>query len=357
MDSTSVTRSLTNPDRHQRKLLRIVLVVIAVFSGFIGVLNVVLFSEYQLAIFNFTSALASVAIWFYFQLARNLKSASWFVIVAVLFNLSAFILSTKGAAYSVIWLTVLPPLAFFLLGRKSGSWVTGIVFIATISLLVFFKAELPSLVLSTGAILNIAEVFLILWLLFRFYEGSRQAAFQELHRLSVIDKLTGIHNRASLDSLLEAHIQLAARTSLPLVVMLIDIDHFKQVNDYYGHLKGDMILQQVAAALKSRVRATDDLGRWGGEEFLLMCPDTELEDGIQLAESLRQHTVSTININGEALTLSFGITAIFEHMSANEAIRQADEALYAAKNTGRNRVVVFVPNSSEDECLSDKALL
>lgn len=341
----SATRSLTNPDRHQRKLLRIVLVVIFIFSLLIGSLNVVLFSAYQIAAFNFTSAAASVAIWFYFQFSRNLKAASWLVVAAIVFNLGAFMLAAKGAAYSIIWLTVLPPLAFFLLGRRAGSWVTAIAFVVTLSLLVFFQSQLPTLKFSTGAILNIAEVFIILWLLFRFYEGSRQAAFQELKRLSVIDKLTGIHNRSRLDDLLESHIHLAARTSLPLVVILIDIDHFKQVNDRYGHLRGDAVLLQVATALKSRVRVTDELGRWGGEEFLLLCPDTSLQEGTQLAESLRQYIAGNINIDGEALTLSFGLTEVRQQISANEAIRQADEALYAAKDSGRNRVMVFLQDS------------
>lgn len=341
MKPRAVPSLLSNPDRHQLKLLRIVLAVLFVFSVLIGSLNVLLFNAYQVAAFNFISALAGAAIFGYLHHSRNLTIASWLVIAAILFNLTAFMLAAKGAAYSIIWLTVLPPLAFFLLGRRAGSWVTAGVFLTTLALLVFFQSQLPTLKFSTGAILNIAEVFIILWLLFRFYEGSRQAALQELKRLSVIDKLTGLHNRAKLDDLLETHIHLAARSSLPLVVMLIDIDHFKQVNDQHGHLRGDEILQQVATALTSRIRATDQLGRWGGEEFLLLCPDTALQDGIQLADSLRLFISESIAIQGKPLTLSFGVTVVRQHSSANEVIRQADAALYAAKGAGRNSVSYY----------------
>lgn len=341
MESKAVPSLLTNPDRHQLKLLRIVLGVLFVFSVLIGSLNVLLFNAYQVACFNFISALAGVAIFGYLHRSRNLTIASWLVIAAILFNLTAFMLAAQGAAYSIIWLTVLPPLAFFLLGRAAGSWVTAVAFLSTLALLVFFQSQLPTLKFSTGAILNIAEVFIILWLLFRFYEGSRQAAIQELKRLSVTDKLTGIHNRSKLDDLLATHIHFAARSSLPLVVMLIDIDHFKQVNDQHGHLRGDEILQQVATALTSRIRVTDQLGRWGGEEFLLLCPDTALQDGIQLADSLRLSISESISIQGKPLTLSFGVTEVRQHSSANEVIRQADEALYAAKGAGRNSVSYY----------------
>lgn len=345
MGSKAVPPLLTKPDRHQLKLLRIVLVVLCIFSLLIGSINVLLFNAYLVAAFNFISALACVAIFGYLQRSLNLTLASWFLIAAVILNLAAFMLAAKGAAYSIIWLTVLPPLAFFLLGRIAGSWVTALAFLTTLGLLLFFQSDLPVLAFSTGAILNIAEVFIILWLLFRFYEGSRQAAFKELHRLSVMDKLTGLHNRSSLDDLLEMHMQLAERTALPLTVMLIDIDHFKQVNDQHGHLRGDAILQQVATALTSRIRTTDKLGRWGGEEFLLLCPNTCLQDGIQLADSLRLFISDSIAIEGKPLTLSFGLTEVRKHSSANEVVRQADEALYAAKDAGRNSVRVYLENN------------
>lgn len=333
--------SKIDADRHQRKLLRIVLAVLFVFSLLIGGLNIVYFSSYQVASFNFISATSSMLIGFYFHRCQNLKLASWLLIATVLFNLSFFIVSAKAAAYSVIWITVLPPLAFFLLGRRAGSWVTGIAFAAVIGYLIYFLPELPALRLSIGAILNISEVLIILWLLFRFYESSRQAAFAELGRLSMVDKLTGVYNRSKLDDLLEYHIQLTSRALQPLVVALIDIDHFKQVNDHYGHLQGDAVLQQVAGALNSRLRATDGFGRWGGEEFLLICPNTTLAEGLNLAEALRSHIEQSVKLDGQPVTLSVGVTAVSATTTPADVIRYADAALYQAKNSGRNCVVAY----------------
>lgn len=341
MQFQPLVRPNVDPKRHQRTLLRIVLVVMLVFSILIGSLNVFLFQAYQVAAFNFISAAASVMIWFYYQATRNLKLASWLLTFAVIFNLSAFIGSAKGTAYSIIWVTVLPPLAFFLLGRRAGSWVTGIAFVATIIFLVINLPDLPVLAFSTGTILNIAEVLIILWLIFRFYEGSRQSAYQELERLSVVDKLTGLYNRAKLDDLLEANIQLSARTSLPMVVMLLDIDHFKRVNDQYGHVEGDAVLQQVAVALSQRVRSTDVLGRWGGEEFLLICPATSTSEGLQLAEMLRQNVSDDVKLVTGPLTVSIGVTEVRGQIQPNDVIRQADAALYTAKNSGRDQVIRF----------------
>ncbi|RUO20206.1 GGDEF domain-containing protein [Aliidiomarina haloalkalitolerans] len=334
---------LVNSERHQRKLLRIVLVVLFIFSCVIGSLNVFAFGAYQIASFNFISAVASVGIWFYFRRTTNLVVASWLLITAVLFNLAAFMGTSKGAAYSIIWITVLPPLAFFLLGRRAGSWVTGIAFVATVAFIVFHLRPLSDVNFTTGAILNIAEVLLVLWLLFRFYEGSRSDAYRELERLSVVDKLTGIHNRSKLDQLLAAHIQLAARTDMPLSVILIDIDHFKRVNDHYGHLFGDVVLQQFVESICGAVRQTDEFGRWGGEEFLLLCPATSIQDAEALANKLRQIVSASVHTDNGSITFSAGVTSVRSLVPSSNVIREADHALYAAKNAGRNRVVCYTP--------------
>ncbi|MCL4410460.1 MAG: GGDEF domain-containing protein [Firmicutes bacterium] len=341
---------LVNSERHQLRLLRIVLVVLFIFSCAIGSLNVFVFNAYQIATFNFISAAASVLIWFYLRSTSNLRVASWLLIAAVLFNLSAFIGSSKGAAYSIIWVTVLPPLAFFLLGRRAGSWVTGIAFLGTVAFLVLYLRTLPEVNFTAGAILNIAEVMLVLWLIFRFYEGSRSAAYAELERLSVIDKLTGVYNRSKLDQLLEGHIQLAARAGMPLCVILFDIDHFKRVNDRYGHLHGDLVLQQVTSAIQGAVRQTDEFGRWGGEEFLLLCPATSVADGMVLANKLREVVSAAVETDDGELTISAGLTCVDSLTSPAAAIREADHALYAAKSSGRNKVVRY---SSELETLQN----
>lgn len=155
------------------------------------------------------------------------------------------------------------------------------------------------------------------------------------------DALTGLPNaRAVRDSLVRMVAQ-AARSSLPLSAVLCDLDHFKQINDVYGHEKGDQALAAASTALRSSLRDSDLAGRYGGEEFLILLPDTTLSGAIVLAEKLRDE-VALINVPGvdRAITASFGVASFPDDSPDGEMlVRMADRALYAAKARGRNCVV------------------
>jgi diguanylate cyclase (GGDEF)-like protein len=161
------------------------------------------------------------------------------------------------------------------------------------------------------------------------------------HR-ALTDALTGLPNqRAAHDTILRmtAH---AARTLNPLAVALLDLDHFKQINDLHGHDKGDEALAAVGAVLAADLRAGDFAGRYGGEEFLLLLPDTGVGDASTIAERLRT-ALSALTIPGvdQPVTASFGIAVLPDHAAdAGTLLRKADAALYAAKAAGRNRIQV-----------------
>ncbi len=131
---------------------------------------------------------------------------------------------------------------------------------------------------------------------------------------------------------------------------MIDIDEFKKVNDSYGHEAGDLVLQQVAAVVKSSLRETDLLGRMGGEEFAVILPDTALEDAVVLAERARQSIANTyFEIAGQVLskpiTISIGVATLTDEiLGITDLLRNADAALYRAKHSGRNCVVVYQGN-------------
>jgi diguanylate cyclase (GGDEF)-like protein len=134
----------------------------------------------------------------------------------------------------------------------------------------------------------------------------------------------------------------ASRTICPLAAVLLDLDHFKQLNDEYGHDRGDEALAAVGAALTSCVRASDFAGRYGGEEFLLLMPDTGKDGALQVAEKARS-LIAQITLPGvdRPITASLGIAILPNDAADPETlVRQADRALYAAKAQGRNRVVV-----------------
>ncbi|MCU7836250.1 MAG: diguanylate cyclase [gamma proteobacterium symbiont of Taylorina sp.] len=161
----------------------------------------------------------------------------------------------------------------------------------------------------------------------------------EIEKLAMTDKLTAICNRLRLDLALDHQIKQFQRYEQVFSIMIIDIDHFKKVNDNYGHQKGDSVLQQFSQLLLASIRDIDILGRWGGEEFMLICLNTQVEGAIKLAEQIRQKVQSQSFQLDYQLTASIGVAQMESKMTEQELINKADDALYQAKNSGRNKVV------------------
>jgi len=161
---------------------------------------------------------------------------------------------------------------------------------------------------------------------------------EQLRRSAAVDGLTGIANRRSFDEALGREVARAARTGGALGIVLIDLDHFKRLNDGYGHLAGDEALRAVASALRDSSRSPDSVARFGGEEFAVLLPDADAEETAAVAERLRELVARTPA--PEPITASFG-TATYpaDGRSGTELVEAADRALYAAKRDGRDRVV------------------
>jgi len=175
--------------------------------------------------------------------------------------------------------------------------------------------------------------------------GSLELAWSygEVDRRSRTDPLTGLYNRAHFGEQLEEKLDSADRHNQPVSLVMVDIDHFKQVNDTYGHQAGDAVLRQVGQVLLGGVRQVDLAGRYGGEEFALILPETDLPGALRLAARLRAMLETTpVELpDGKTLTVtaSFGVALRDELLSADELVAVADEALYAAKRAGKNRVM------------------
>ncbi len=164
----------------------------------------------------------------------------------------------------------------------------------------------------------------------------KASEFQASH-----DSLTGILNRPAILEILIKELARARRNKTPLSVIMADIDHFKQVNDTYGHLAGDRVLREVAQRITSSIRQYDHCGRYGGEEFLLVIPGSERSTAREIAERLRRAVSSeqiSINDNTIPVTLSLGIAEYNGEQDIDLLIKEADSALYRAKEQGRNRV-------------------
>ncbi|MBA4788707.1 MAG: GGDEF domain-containing protein [Rhizobiales bacterium] len=203
--------------------------------------------------------------------------------------------------------------------------------------------------IHASLILNAYVVHLLALLALSLFVVT-QSAFERMRKRTLVlesaafsDALTGVANRRGLERILMRH---AEQPGSPMALILLDMDHFKRVNDRRGHVFGDRVLQTIVDALRGALRADDLLGRWGGDEFLVIADGTSIEDARALAERLRQAAAALpANVSG-GVTLSAGVSLWDGEGGLEEALRRVDIALYAAKNQGRDRVALADPSGS-----------
>lgn len=190
---------------------------------------------------------------------------------------------------------------------------------------------------------------------------------KELEKLAIIDELTGINNRRSLIENIDKHIGLSKRYKFPLSLAICDIDEFKYINDNYGHIIGDSIIKEIAGIIKSRIRKSDIAGRHGGDEFVVLFPNTSQVNALRVMESIREvvlqacqysdkfNRIKKMSINQDSsnftplkVSISVGVAEYSDfHETGDDFIAQADEALYFVKKNGRNAVAYKTRNCLE----------
>jgi len=245
------------------------------------------------------------------------------ILASILLSVRVTIIMAALQLVLLLWLPYLIPAV------ASINWVSFMIFIFFVSML--------------GAVSN----FINRQDLKQIDETTRllQESDVRLREISVRDVLTGLFNRRYLEETLERELRRAERKGLSLGIIMLDVDHFKRINDTYGHAAGDAVLQELGPLLKGHIRMSDIACRYGGEEFVLILPEASLEVTRRLAEHLRQDAkLLTVSFNGmlmETVTLSLGVAAFPEHGSNQVSLLAAvDAALYRAKMEGRNRVIV-----------------
>lgn len=181
----------------------------------------------------------------------------------------------------------------------------------------------------------------------RFKSAVRALEFRIIQEVCLVDHLTGVWNRSSMFQRLAEEHQRMVRSNRPCCLCMMDLDHFKDVNDTHGHIAGDEVLQSVVAIAAKRLRSYDSVFRYGGEEFLFCLPDVTVDDAVSAMERIRQDIeVAAIRLkNGQEvhITASFGVAALSEVLSQEECVEQADRALLCAKACGRNQVSRMEP--------------
>lgn len=222
---------------------------------------------------------------------------------------------------------------FFFTFRLSHGMITGTLF-SIACLVAALNVEPPVLVLRFAIGITICMIFAAI---FAFIVQRQK---DNLARQASTDALTGAWNRKRLQEMLQTHAQLSQRSGAPVSLLLIDLDHFKVVNDEHGHLVGDQILVAFAQLVRERIRAYDTLFRFGGEEFLILLPQTSADEARMLAEAIRTLIDHAVFANGIRLTCSIGVSQWQPRDTLENWLKACDTELYQAKSAGRNRVSV-----------------
>lgn len=210
------------------------------------------------------------------------------------------------------------------------------------------KQEFTQRVLVYAIIIISFFTFIGFYLAIKYFKTTKKlnSANTKLEQIAKTDPLTELSNRREMLEKMEHEQIRFSRSRKSFVLLMSDIDAFKKINDNYGHACGDFILKSLANQMKSTARKQDITGRWGGEEFLMLLPETDLEGGFALAEKIRKDIETTSYVFGEdriTLTMTFGVSVYNRPMDIDYCIKMADEALYKGKRQGKNCVIMSKP--------------
>lgn len=325
---------------YRRNVLKAVLIVI-IFAGCIFIVNNWLMGFKVYAGIQLGLVLLALGILTIHQKTPNLTLWSSVFLLALYSVILIGIYSTSFNSTLYTWLYIIPVLSYLLLGIKLGSLFTIVYLGAGVGLLIFAHL-LSNPDINPIAIVNIALCLTAIWVLSYTYEFKRAAMIKRLQQMAAIDPLTGLNNRLHLDSIFEILCQSVPEKQQSVSMLLLDLDHFKRVNDRYGHDMGDAVLVKVSKLINDMRRRNDWAFRFGGEEFCLLIPDTSELQIQQIAERLRKAVEKDITIDNCTLniTVSIGVARWpADGSSLAQIYKAADGRLYQAKEQGRNHII------------------
>ena len=258
---------------------------------------------------------------------------------------------------SLLWHLIFPPLVVFCMGLRLGGVIWGSYFIFLLLIMysplqAYLNYDYPEALRTRFLIANLLE-FVAFWILEFVREQAHKALIINLDRMSryaYTDPLTDLGNRRDFQNHLNWVQAQAKRTGSSFSVALGDLDHFKKINDSYGHQVGDLVLKHCAESISSSLRETDRLFRWGGEEFALLMPNTSLNDAVTVAERVRNNLAADPYLHKGRrvfVSISLGVDSWINENDASTLLCNADTGLYLAKGQGRNRVNAGVPVTDE----------
>lgn len=339
-----------DPEERRKRISAVLILLIMICSTFVFLFYHLSQGHYPIVAMDGVGFVLASILLLYLRRQEKAPVVYWLIgVITVIFCSITSVLGRAEISFSY-WAFVLPAICFSILGNKQGLAFCMIFFLLNLFLMTAPENLFSSQPYSSYVIARSAIIYLILTFIFYYYESSQRMLIRYIQQekdkfenASKHDALTGLSNRRDIIERVDDEQKRYLRKGKPFTLIMGDIDHFKQINDNFGHDGGDYVLKTIAHLFKDQVRGIDCPSRWGGEEFLIMLVDTHLEGGEKVAERIRKKIESTAFEYKNAnipVTMTFGLSMYQgsdDHIE--DCIKRADNALYEGKNQGRNRVV------------------
>ena len=346
MLATIKNQGKSNDNLQQARVLKLFSLVGASITGCMGLLSLLTNNNTLAVILLVACTIYLIA---FFSLKKFNVKVSAIIIIYSLYLLMFYLVFSGGVAQTgPLWIFIVAPVSVYVLGFRLGL-INLAIFLGIICIIMFLPQHLVEHTAYTPEFkLRLILSFLTMTFLSALYEYSSMQFYRNVlelstkyQQLAMSDPLTKLANRRNASAVLQQEKSRIDRNHEPLSVLLCDLDHFKSVNDKYGHNAGDMVLMELAKVFTDNVRHQDCVARWGGEEFLVILPQTSAEQAGIIAEKIRlsvqNHTIHFLKHQIQ-VTISIGISQLTEDETIDELINNADKCLYQAKTLGRNRV-------------------
>jgi len=339
-----------DPEERRKRITAVFILLIMISATFVFSFYHLSQGHYHIVTMDGVGFLYALFLLCYVRRQKRAPVVYWLIgTLAVLFCSITAVLGRTEISY-YFWVFVLPAISFSLLGDKNGLACCLVFFLLCLFLMTAPEYLMSSKPYSSSIIMRSMIIYLVLTFIMYYYESSQQMLIryiqeekERFENASKHDALTGLSNRRDIMEKIEEEQERSVRSDKPFTLIMCDIDHFKRINDDFGHDSGDYVLKMIAHLLKDQVRGIDCSSRWGGEEFLIMLVETDLDGGQNVAERIRKRiekSVFTYKDTKIPVTMTFGLSMYQGTGDDIEAcIKRADNALYEGKNQGRNRVV------------------
>ena len=328
-------------DIGQRSLIRMVFIASGVTLGVFCALQF-LAGNYLFASLQLLGT--TLLLWGGWRIVRVRHLLPWiYLYLLPIFSFLLYIIVMPNASKTAfVWVYSIPVLSYLLLGSRRGS-LLALPFVALACLLYFYTYPVSFDAVGLIEVGNALFCGVMIIVFVHLYETRRASAHRKLQHMARTDSLTGVASRGSFQQSLEQSINEAQRCHAKLVLVILDVDHFKRVNDQYGHDAGDQALRHICNILSQRLRVSDTIGRLGGEEFGLLLPNTDEDGAAPLVKALREQLCSEpLQYGKEQIPLSatFGLAEWpIDGETAAQLYRCADQRMFRGKELGRNRMI------------------